>query len=42
MTDRLPEPSRDEPAVPLRSYVRIAVLQAAIVAALWILGRIFS
>jgi len=42
MTDHLPALSPDEPAPPVRSYVRIAILEAAIIVALWILGRLFS
>ena len=42
MTDRLPALSHDEPAPPVASYVRIAVLEAAIIVALWILSRLFS
>ena len=42
MTDPLLQLPRDEPAVPVGSYVRIAVIEAAIIAALWILGQFFS
>ena len=42
MTDPLLQLPRDEPAVPVGSYVRIAVIEAVIITVLWILGRLFS